>query len=493
MAEDGGYRGRVGGRAAYALFLHRADERRLRIAGGRLGELLLLVELHGLGAVALVELGQGLFRGRGVLLALVVIDGGAAGEHELGVVGAEDVALAGGVHHDVVVHGVRHLACDEAAPDQAVEHVLLLGEVLPDLLGREGGVGGAYGLVRVLGAGLGLVAARLRRAVGLAVVCGYEAARGSDGVVREAQRVGTHVGYETHGAEAGDIHALIELLGDGHGAPGRHAQAAAGLLLEGRGYERGRGAALLFAALDALYLELLARDGGDDGVSLRLAVELGLALGVAEVAGGELAVAGAEHGVQQPVLLGHEGAYLLLPVHDHARRDGLHAACGEPAAYLLPQQRRELVAHYPVEDAARLLGVHKVDVYVPRRGDALGHHALCYLVEGDAAGLVVRQGQQLLQVPGDGLSLAVRVGREIDHGRLLAALLQVGYHVLLALDGDILRLKAVLYIHAHRALGQVPQVAHGGHDLVVAAQILLDGPGLGRGFDYDQCRLCFCH
>ena len=169
------------------------------------------------------------------------------------------------------------------------------------------------------------------------------------------------------------------------------------------------------------------------------------------------------------------------------------AARGQPAAYLLPQQGRELVADYPVQDTARLLGVHKVYVYVARGGDALRHDPFRYLVEGDAAGLAVRQAQQLLQMPGYGLALAVRVGREIDHGGLLRALAQILYHVFLTLHGDILRLKAAFYIHAHRALGQVAQVAHGGHDFIIAAQVFLDGPGLGRGFHYDQRRLCFCH
>ena len=57
--------------------------------------------------------------------------------------------------------------------------------------------------------------------------------------------VGTHIGDQTHGALALNVHAFIELLGDGHSAPGRHIQLAGGLLLEGRGGEGRCGLALL--------------------------------------------------------------------------------------------------------------------------------------------------------------------------------------------------------------------------------------------------------
>jgi hypothetical protein len=96
---------------------------------------------------------------------------------------------------------------------------------------------------------------------------------------------------------------------------------------------------------------------------------------------------------------------------------------------------RELVAHDAVQHPAGLLGVHKVYVYVPGLLDALGDDFFGDLVEGHAAGLVVRQVQQLLQVPGDGLALAVRVGGEIHGVRRLRSLLQIGDNVGPVLDG----------------------------------------------------------
>ncbi len=200
-----------------------------------------------------------------------------------------------------------------------------------------------------------------------------------------------------------------------------------------------------------------------------------------------------QRGVEQPVLLRHEGAYLLLAVDHHARGHALDAAGGEAAAYLLPQQRAELVADDAVEYAPSLLRVHEVYVDVARSLYALGNDLLRYLVEGNAHGLVVGQAEQLLEMPGYRLSLAVRVGCEIDHVRLVGGGLQLGDYVLLALDGDILRRETVLYVHAHRALGQVAEMAHAGQHLEVLAQVFLYRPCLRRRLDYDERRLSFRH
>ena len=66
------------------------------------------------------------------------------------------------------------------------------------------------------------------------------------------------------------LNALIELLGDGHGAARGHAQPARGLLLERRGDERGCGRLLLFAALDTGDGERLRLHGVYDLIDLGL-------------------------------------------------------------------------------------------------------------------------------------------------------------------------------------------------------------------------------
>ena len=250
VGRDGGDRRGVGGGAADALLLHGADQRRLRVAGGRLRELLVGGHLLELQAFALAERGQRILKLVALLVLCLLIDGGVAGELQLGVVGAEGVPGGIHVHGHVVIDGVCHLACGEAAPDQAIEPILLLCQVLADHLGRQVHVRGADGLVGVLRAGLGLEASGLAGIVRAAVAADDIVLRSRERVLGQAQGVGTHIGDEADAALPRDLHALVELLRDGHGAPRRHGQAAAGLLLQGGGDEGRRGRALLFAALD---------------------------------------------------------------------------------------------------------------------------------------------------------------------------------------------------------------------------------------------------
>ena len=102
---------------------------------------------------------------------------------------------------------------------------------------------------------------------------------------------------------------------------------------------------------------------------------------------------------------------LALALDDEPRRDRLHAAGREPRHDLLPEDRRDLVAVEPVEDAARLLRVDEalVDLagLVERPLDRVARD----LVEDHPAHGHLRL-QHLEQMPGDRLALAVLVRRE---------------------------------------------------------------------------------
>ena len=193
--------------------------------------------------------------------------------------------------------------------------------------------------------------------------------------------------------------------------------------------------------------------------------------------------------VDRPVFLRHECADLIFPVHDEPRRNGLHTARRQPLAHLFPQQRTELIADYPVEHTPRLLRVHEVLIDGARLRDGAAHHVLCDLVEGHAHRLIVRNVQQILEVPRDRLSLAVRVSCEIDVLTFFCAVAQLLDDGLLACQRAVFRLEIMLDVHAQRALRQIAQMAHAGLDLVVRAKIFPDGLCLRRRLDNDQ--ICF--
>src|SRR6185436_2592473 len=154
-------------------------------------------------------------------------------------------------------------------------------------------------------------------------------------------------------------------------------------------------------------------------------------------------------------------------------RDGLDAAGGEAAADLLPEQRRELVADDAVEQAAGLLRVDAVHRDLAGTLERVEHAALGDLVERDAPDLLGGDLQRLHEMPGDGLALAVRVGREEDGfggARDGAQLLE---RLLLLLDDAVLRFEVVVDVDAETPLREIPDVAHAGpHDELRAQDLV---------------------
>src|SRR5262249_21312112 len=118
-------------------------------------------------------------------------------------------------------------------------------------------------------------------------------------------------------------------------------------------------------------------------------------------------------------------------------------------------------------------------------------------------GALVVEVQLVLDVPGDGLALAVGVGRQQDAVGLAGLALELGQDVLgraaLAVAAALVALLDDVGGHpagvdvdagdglaAAAALGQVAHVAVAGQHLVVGAEVFVDRLGLGRRLDDDE-------
>ena len=200
-----------------------------------------------------------------------------------------------------------------------------------------------------------------------AVASADELAHRVERVVRDARRVGTHVGDETDRAFVAELDALVEPLRDAHRAAGCEAELARRLLLQLRGDEGRQRVALDAPCVSTVATVQVARRravGELRGRSPRrcellvlepLAVDL-------EQPGGErrrrLCPASRASIVQYSS--GTKASISRLALADQPHRDRLHAAGGQPAPHLLPEQRADLVADQAVEDAARLLGIELI-------------------------------------------------------------------------------------------------------------------------------------
>ena len=178
---------------------------------------------------------------------------------------------------------------------------------------------------------------------------------------------------------------------------------------------------------------------------------------------------------------------LALALDDEPDGDRLDPAGRQARADLAAQERAQGVADEAVDDPPGLLGVDEVRVDVAGMGEGVADRALGDLVEGHPMGLRGRHVGGLGDVPGDRLALPIEVGGEPhvvgdldrlgDLGELLAAVVR----------DDVFRGEVMVDVDAELALagvlGQVADMAVGGEDLVVGAQVAFDRPRLGGRFD----------
>ena len=81
-------------------------------------------------------------------------------------------------------------------------------------------------------------------------------------------------------------------------------------------------------------------------------------------------------------------------------------------------------------------------------------------IEHDAAVFLRIEPQDIRQMPGNRLALAIRVTCEIDFIRILGIFFERLDEVALATDVDVFRLELVIYVDAELALRQIAQMSH---------------------------------
>ena len=116
----------------------------------------------------------------------------------------------------------------------------------------------------------------------------------------------------------------------------------------------------------------------------------------------------------------------------------------------------------------------------------LGDPPLGDLVEEDPVDLGVAALDLPGDVPGDRLPFTVRVGGDVDGAGVRGLVPQPRDDLVLALDGLVLRNEAAVDVDPDLALREVLDVADGGLDMILFAEVLVDGLRLGGGLDDDQ-------
>ena len=193
-----------------------------------------------------------------------------------------------------------------------------------------------------------------------------------------------------------------------------------------------------------------------------------------------------EEGCDAEVGFGGEGVYFVLAVDDETHGHTLHAAGREGGFDFLPEHGRELETHEAVEDAARLLGVDEVDVDVARVGDGVEDGVLGDFVEDDAAGVFRFEPEHFVEVPRDGLTLAVFIGGEPYGLGLRGGFLELGHERLLVGGNLIDGFELLIQVYGNVALTQVADVSVARHHLVVFSKKFFYGFRLCRRLHYHE-------
>ena len=190
-------------------------------------------------------------------------------------------------------------------------------------------------------------------------------------------------------------------------------------------------------------------------------------------------VLGGKVGFHRPILLRGEGADLRFSLGDNSYSRRLHATAGKTALNIFPKNRAKAEADQTIQNSTRLLRVYEILVDCAGMADRILYRRFRYLVEGNAAGLIGGNAKLTRDVPGNGLSLTVRVRCKKDLACILGFLLQLLDYVALAADIDIMRRKAIFHVNSKTALGKVADMPLGGNYFIARAEIALD-------------RVCFC-
>ena len=132
------------------------------------------------------------------------------------------------------------------------------------------------------------------------------------------------------------------------------------------------------------------------------------------------------------------------------------------------------------------MGVDQVDIDPPGMAEGISKCLLGDLMENYPLQLHIIQLRSLNQMPGDGLTLTIRVGGEIYGRGLLGRLPYLLHHRPLLLGNYVLGGETFFHIHSQSAPGQITNMSNASLDTIAVSQHPAHRFCLGRRLDNDQ-------
>ena len=196
---------------------------------------------------------------------------------------------------------------------------------------------------------------------------------------------------------------------------------------------------------------------------------------------------GNEVNVDRPVFFGFEFFNFVFAVANQTKGDRLNAAGRLGTGKLAPQHRRERKADQIVECTAGHVGGNQIVVNLAGIFNGFGNGGFGNFVKDDAFDFLVFDflagGQFFKNVPGYRFSFSIRVGCEDNR----VAVLERGDDVVEAFFAAGAELpghgETVVRVDGAVLAGQIADVAETGQNLIIGAEVFVDGFGFGRGLN----------
>ena len=214
--------------------------------------------------------------------------------------------------------------------------------------------------MRILSISLFLINTRALRQIFCTVLSGDIFSCSLNCFFRDTERVGSHVGNQTHSTQFWQIDTFIQFLCCLHGAFCLESQAAGSFLLQGRCNKRRSRNLFLHAFFDFGDNKVLVFQFRKDLLCFFLVWNFHFFSLIRGQFCRELlfGAAGGKFCVDGPVLFLLKCLDFPLTVYNQFYDNRLYTTCGKSRFYCFPQERTELIAYQTVEHTAGLLRVN---------------------------------------------------------------------------------------------------------------------------------------
>ena len=166
-----------------------------------------------------------------------------------------------------------------------------------------------------------------------------------------------------------------------------------------------------------------------------------------------------------------------MPFTNEPQSHRLHSPGAQTAVKNRTEEWRHSVAHNTVNDPAGDLGIHQIHIHITRVCHPFFEAFRSNLVKENSTGILAGTAHFCGNVPGDGLTLSIRVSGQIDIFNFCRTLFQLLDDLSLSGHDYIFCFEVVGYIYPELFRRKILDMSVGCFNTIFLPEIPLDSPG----------------